>query len=86
MANTSLVMGILSIIFSTLGFIQSISWMGYIGLALGVIGLILSIIALTHHRNEGKLGKRAIWGMVFSIIGIVEWIIGLIIYSSKPAV
>lgn len=84
MANASLWMGIAGVILSTLGWIfTGASWLAYIGLALGAIGLIISIMALRHHKREGKLGNRAVWGMILSIIAIIEWVIVLIITLPK---
>ncbi len=84
MATAGLGMGCLGVILGTLGWVYtSVSWLAYIGLALGAIGLIICIMALRHHRRESKPGTRAVWGMILCIIAIIEWVIVLIITLPK---
>lgn len=84
MAITSFILGVLSVILCTIGLIfMNVSWMAHVGFALGAIGLIGGIMALRHHRRESKRGTQGVWGMIFSIIGIIEWVIVLIFILPK---
>lgn len=64
-ATTSLVLGILSIVFC---------WAWYIGIILGVIGIILGALG----RKSPKRNV-ATWGMWLSIIGVILAIVFIII-------
>ena len=62
MAVASLVLGLGSILFGVLFFITG--WAAYIGLALGIIGIVLGAIKL-------KKSKMAVAGFICSLVGTV---------------
>ena len=72
LAVTSLVLGILSILFSILLF-----WIFYFAFIRGVIGIIMGIVSIAQHR-EGK--GLAVAGIITSVIGLlISLVLGLLI-------
>lgn len=61
---------------ATIGFIFSViglclSFIPYVGLALGVVGLILSIVGISKKRSCGRGGGLAITGLILSIVALL---------------
>ena len=54
------------------------SWSGYVGIICGIVGLILSIIAMKSYKDLGQKSGMATAGLVLSIIGLVLSIILLV--------
>ncbi len=72
LAVTSLVLGILSILFSILLF-----WIFYFAFIMGVIGIIMGIVSIAQH-SEGK--GLAVAGIITSVIGLlISLVLGLLI-------
>ncbi len=76
MAIASLILGILSLVFSFIPF------MGFIALAMAVVGLILGIMGKKELEKEGQATTPATAGIVMSTISIVWYIISWIIWIS----
>jgi hypothetical protein len=86
LAAASLIISIIALIFSGIGFIPGASWSCYVGLVAGIAGIIMSAVALSHHRREGKAGRMAMWGLIFSIIAVIVGVIALIVVITSPTI
>ena len=66
-----LVLGIVAIIFA---FIPGVNWLGWI---CGVVGIVLSAVAISQSKKAGEKNGMAVAGLVLSIISIA---IGIIVF------
>jgi len=77
MKTASLIFGILAIIGLIVGFIPCFGSLNWINIPIAVIGLIISIIAITQ-TNAGESKGNAIIGIVLCSIAILFGLIRLI--------
>jgi hypothetical protein len=72
MSVAALVLGLVALLASWLGYIPGLWWLGLIIVAVAIAGIIISSIGIAKARKQCKSAGMAIAGLVLSIIGLLD--------------
>ncbi|MBP5530716.1 MAG: hypothetical protein J6Y54_01615 [Lentisphaeria bacterium] len=79
MGVASLVLGIISIVFCWIPFLN------WIALILAIVGLILGAVGINVNKKNGKPVGCAIAGLVLSIISVVAILLWVLVFAAAVA-